>query len=195
MAGPGEVLDGALDRLVGEPRARPTIDQAVHHPDDQEREHAGKYGVGEEVPAHHDAHRRRRAAPGPAAAPAARPRHDGGTSAAGAIVQNAPATSPDTNEQFLSHSPRGSHQATKCSVPPNCVTSIGRGRPQCSLSTALARSPGPSAMVVIRNRMARPDSKSRRRGRSNLSTSAATTGTITAVPTHNPMSRASSNGG
>src|SRR5215468_3359795 len=68
--------------------------------------------------------------PSASAAPYAIARQCGGANAAGARVQNAPVTSPETNEQFDGQSPRGSHQGRKRSVPPNCVTSIGRDRPQ-----------------------------------------------------------------
>src|SRR5689334_10654189 len=70
------------------------------------------------------------AAPNSSAAPYAIARHAGGARAAGASVQNPPAPSPATNEQFLSHSPRGSHHGTNFSGPLNSVTSAGRGRPQ-----------------------------------------------------------------
>src|SRR4029079_10678045 len=68
--------------------------------------------------------------PSASAAPYAIARHCGGANAAGAMVQKAPVTSPETNEQFDAQLPLGSHHATKRSLPPNCVTSMGRGRPQ-----------------------------------------------------------------
>ncbi len=59
-------------------------------------------------------------------------RNAGGVSAAGASVQNAVAPSPEKNEQFLPHSPRGSHHAMNFQGPLNSVTITGRGRPSDS---------------------------------------------------------------
>src|SRR5215470_12052719 len=73
------------------------------------------------------------ATPKTRAAPVATARQGAGATTAAATVQNAPEGSPATNEQFFGHGPRGSHQGTNVSGPPNSVTSIGRGRPQLSL--------------------------------------------------------------
>ena len=97
-------------------------------------------------------------------------------------------TSPETNEQLLGQSPRGSHQATKCWSPPNCVTSIGRGRPQWSLSTTFVTRPGASSMVEMRKTMARPEISMRVRGRSSFATSAITAGATSTNPALRAMS-------
>src|SRR6516162_461338 len=70
------------------------------------------------------------ARPNKVAAAYASGRHAGGVSAAGAKVQNAVALSPEKNEQLRPQPPCGSHHATAGKVPPNSVTSTGRGRPQ-----------------------------------------------------------------
>jgi hypothetical protein len=59
-AAPGqrEPFERALNLPVGEPRARPAVDQAVHDPDDQEGEDTGERRVAEEMPAGHHAQRR-----------------------------------------------------------------------------------------------------------------------------------------
>ena len=112
------------------------------------------------------------------------------TTAAPAIVQNAPEGSPATKEQFFGQSPRGSHHGRKCSSPPNSATSIGRGRPQCSLSTRLATTPGASASVTSISTIARPGMSSGRRGRMNLTTRATTAGIATSVVSQTATSRA-----
>src|SRR5262249_60949928 len=114
----------------------------------------------------------------------------GGGPAAPAIVQNAPEGSPATKEQFFGQSPRGSHQGRKCSSPPNSVTSIGRGRPQCSLNTRLATTPGASASVTSISTMARPGMVSGRRGQTNFTARATTAGAATRVTSHTATSRA-----
>src|SRR5262249_28966945 len=117
-------------------------------------------------------------------------RQGGGTTAAPAIVQNAPEGSPATKEQFFGQSPRGSHQGRKCSSPPNSVTSIGRGRPQCSLNTRLATTQGASASVTNIRTIARPGMMSGRRGQMNLSASAIPAGAATSAISQTATSRA-----
>src|SRR5215467_14861161 len=133
--------------------------------------------------------------PSASEAPYARARHCGGANAAGAIVQNAPDTSPDTNAQLDGQLPRGSHQATKRSLPPNCVTSIGRGRPQWSLRSTLTSNPGAKIIVPIKKTTARPGTNSLRRGKISLLSSASNAGATSAVPIQRPTFRAIISGG
>ncbi len=129
------------------------------------------------------------AAPNVTAAATAAARQGGGSRNAGAMVQNAPDGSPATNEQFFAQSPRGSHQARKCSLPPNSATSIGRGRPQCSFRIRLAMTPGASARVTIISTIARPGISSGRRGRTSLTASATKAGSATSAITQVTASR------
>src|SRR5262249_62199509 len=119
----------------------------------------------------------------------------GGGPAAPAIVQNAPEGSPATKEQFFGQSPRGSHHGRKCSSPPNSVTSIGRGRPQCSFSTRLATTPGASARVTIISTTARLEMSSGRCGQMSLRASAKNAGMDTSAVSQVAASRKRKNGG
>src|SRR5262249_26699157 len=119
----------------------------------------------------------------------------GGGPAAPAIVQNAPEGSPATNAQFFGQSPRGSHQGRKCSSPPNSPTSIGRGRPQCSLSTRLATTPGASTSVVSISTIARPGIFIGRQGCRSFMTNAAPAGRAMSAMSQVARSRARSQAG
>src|ERR1700676_3436915 len=51
VAWPGKPRQHGIDALVGQPRLRPAVDQAVCQPDHQKRHQAGGRDVGEEMPA------------------------------------------------------------------------------------------------------------------------------------------------
>src|SRR5262249_45931632 len=128
--------------------------------------------------------------PSASAAPYAIARQCGGAKAAGARGQNAPGTSPETKEQFDGKTPPGSPQGAKGSVPPNCLTSIRRGRPPKAFASTLAIKPGARIIVAIRKTTVRPDIGSLRRGKISLITSAATAGATRRAPIQRPALRA-----
>src|SRR3984893_5925407 len=106
---------------------------------------------------------------------------------AGAVIQTADEVSPETNEQFESQVPRGSHHGIKVWSPPNWVTIPGRGRAQLSLSTALTSNPGPSASDMIRNSAARVEIGVGGSGENIFIANVTTAGTIAATMTRGPI--------
>src|SRR5579871_1894000 len=105
---------------------------------------------------------------------------------AGAVIHVAEETSPETNEQFESQAPRGSHHGMNACSPPNWITFPGRGRAQPSLRRTLTSNPGPSANEIIRNSAARVEINVGRRDENIFFASATTAGTIAAVMTSGP---------
>src|SRR5262245_13299565 len=87
---------------------------------------------------------------------------------ASAIEKNAPAASPEENEQLVSHSRLKVKGGVKCCVPPNSTLLRGRARPKLSLSVKFTIRPGPITSTSNTNRVRRPSMPQSRRLNSRL---------------------------
>ena len=166
----------------------------MHQPDDQEREHAGKHHVADEMPARHHPETAM-PVPSASAAPTATARQGGGASTAGAMVQNAPDTSPDTKEQLLGQSPRGSHQGDEMLVAAE-LRDVDRPRPApVILEHDVDEQPGPKRHRRHQEQDGAARDQQLAPRKHQLDASAASAGATSTVPTQRPASRASISGG
>ena len=96
--------------------------------DDEQRDQPAEEHVGQEMAAESEAKHARAGAESERAPPSAGARKGGGTSIAGATIQNPVAASPETNEQLCWQAPSKRYQGLNSSSPPKS-TDVDGARP------------------------------------------------------------------